>query len=286
MRAAGVETSLRYSDPRFYRARAGGPHPRGIPLHTPEAFECMRQAGRIAAEALDYITPLVVPGIATERLDDLLREFMMDLGAVPATIGYRGYRHSSCISVNHVATHGIPGPKTLQEGDILNIDVTPKVQGWHGDTSRMYTAGPVGVKAQKLIDTTFEAMWAAIRMVRPGVTTGELGAAQEAVALANRCTVVTDFCGHGVGEVFHAAPEVPFHGRHGTGVMLEPGMFFTIEPMVNAGRPEIKILPDGWTTVTRDRSLSAQFEHTVGVTDDGVEIFTLSPTGLDKPEWR
>ena len=275
----------RFSDARYYRVRAQGPHPAGVLLHTELAAEGMRKAGRIAALALDYITPHVQPGIATEKLDALLQAFMLDHGAVPATIGYRGYRHASCISVNHVATHGIPGPKILQDGDILNIDVTPKIDGWHGDTSRMYVAGSASIKGQKLIDATFDAMWAAINLVKPGVTTGDLGAAQEAVAVANRFTVVTDFCGHGVGEVFHAAPEVPFHGRSGRGVVLEPGMFFTIEPMVNAGRADVKILPDGWTTVTRDKSLSAQFEHTVAVTDEGVEIFTLSPADLDKPRW-
>ena len=245
----------------------------------------MRLAGHIAAETLDYITAFVQPGVTTEKLDALMQEFMLDKGAIPATIGYRGYRHASCISVNHVATHGIPGPKILQDGDILNIDVTPKVNGWHGDTSRMYVAGTASVKAQKLIDATFDAMWAAIRCVKPGATTGDLGAAQEAVATANRFSVVTDFCGHGVGQIFHAPPEVPFHGRSGRGVVLEPGMIFTIEPMVNAGRAEVKILPDGWTTVTRDRSLSAQFEHSVGVTDDGVEVFTNSPAGLNRPVW-
>lgn len=276
----------RKGDPRYYRARPPGAGPNAIPLHTELAIEGMRRAGRVAALTLDFITPHVQPGVSTDAIDRLVHEFMMDHGAVPATIGYRGYRHASCVSVNHVATHGIPSEtKILQDGDILNIDVTPRLDGWHGDTSRMYVAGTASLRAQRLIDATFEAMWAAIRLVRPGVTTGDLGAAQEAVARANRFSVVTDFCGHGVGEVFHAPPEVPFHGRRGAGVTLEAGMIFTIEPMVNAGRPEVKILPDGWTTVTRDRSLSAQFEHTVVVTEDGHEVLTLSPAGLDKPVW-
>jgi len=276
-----LATAPQYNNSRFYRGRAAG----GIPLHTDEAFAEMRIAGRIAAETLDFITPHVQPGVTTEYLDRLVQEFMLDHGGIPATIGYRGYRHASCISVNHVATHGIPGPKVLADGDILNIDVTPMHNGWHGDTSRMYVAGTPSVKAQKLIDATFEAMWAAIRLVRPGARIGDLGAAQENTALAHRCSVVTDFCGHGVGQMFHTSPEVAFHGTPGTGPILEPGMFFTIEPMVNAGRPDVKVLPDGWTTVTRDRSLSAQFEHTVAVTETGYEIFTLSPAGLDRPRW-
>jgi len=274
----------RFSDPRYYHVPAS-PTRDTIPIHTQEAFECMRKAGRIAADTLDFITPHVQPGISTEALDRMMQDFMLDQGAVPATIGYRGYRHASCISVNHVATHGIPGPKVLQDGDILNIDVTPKFNGWHGDTSRMYVAGRAGVKERKLIDATFEAMWAAIRLVRPGATIGDLGDAQAARAAADRFSVVQDFCGHGVGEIFHTSPEVPFLGTPGTGPVLKPGMFFTIEPMVNAGRPDIKILPDGWTTVTRDKSLSAQFEHTVAVTETGYEVFTLSPKGLDRPVW-
>jgi methionyl aminopeptidase len=212
---------------------------------------------------------------------------MRDHGGVPATLGYRGYSKSSCISVNHVVNHGIPSDdKRLKEGDIANIDVTVILDGWYGDTSRMFELGErVPVKAAKLVEVTFEAMWAGIRAVRPGATLGDVGHAIQTVAEAQRFSVVRDFVGHGLGRVFHAPPEVKHYGRKGEGLELRPGMLFTIEPMINAGRPEVKILADGWTTVTRDRSLSAQFEHTVGVTEDGVEVFTRSPRGFEKPPY-
>jgi methionyl aminopeptidase len=259
---------------------------RRIKLHDEAGFAAMRRAGRLAAATLDFITPYVLPGATTLALDGLLESFMRDHGAVPATIGYRGYRHASCISVNHVVTHGIPDEgKLLVEGDILNIDVTPKLDGWHGDSSRMYLIGEGVVKARRLVRTTYEAMMAGIAEIRPGATLGDVGAAIEAVARAERFSVVTDFVGHGVGQVFHDAPEVYSFGRRGKGLRLEAGMIFTVEPMLNAGRSEVKVLSDGWTTVTRDRSLSAQFEHSVGVTAEGVEIFTLSPAGFTQPPY-
>jgi methionyl aminopeptidase len=259
---------------------------RRVKLHGAEAFEAMRRAGRVAAETLDFIAPHVRPGISTGELDRLLDGFMREKGCVAATIGYRGYRHASCISVNHVVTHGIPDDgKRLAEGDILNIDVTPKLDGWHGDSSRMYLVGSVPVKARRLVDATYEALMAAIATVRPGSTLGDIGAAVMEVARRERFSVVEAFTGHGVGQVFHDAPEVSHVGTAGAGLRLEPGMIFTVEPMLNAGRAEVKILSDGWTTVTRDRSLSAQFEHSIGVTETSAEIFTLSPAGLHQPPY-
>ena len=260
---------------------------RPVPVHGPDAFAAMRRAGRLAAETLDFITPFVRPGIATGELDRRIAGFVGEHGALSATLGYRGYPKSCCISVNHVVNHGIPSDdKRLREGDIANIDVTVVLDGWHGDTSRMYVVGErAPVKALKLIEVTFEAMWAGIRAVRPGATLGDVGHAIQVVAEGNRFSVVGESVGHGLGRVFHDSPEVKHYGNPGEGLALRPGMLFTIEPMINAGRPEVKILGDGWTTVTRDRSLSAQFEHTVGVTEGGVEIFTLSPQGLDKPPY-
>ena len=249
---------------------------RPIPIHDAEGFAAMRRAGRLAAATLDFIAPRIAAGISTAELDRACEAFMRAQGAVPATIGYHGYRHATCISVNHVVTHGIPSEtKVLAEGDILNIDVTPLLDGWHGDSSRMFTVGQASLKARRLIDTTREAMMAGIAAVRPGATLGDVGHAIEAIARRERFSVVRDFCGHGVGRVFHDAPEVAHWGTPGTGVPLRPGMIFTIEPMLNAGKPDVKILADGWTAVTRDRTLSAQFEHSVGVTESGVEIFTL-----------
>jgi len=249
---------------------------RKIELHGAAGFEGMRRAGDLAARTLDFIAPHVQAGVSTLHLDSLCDQFMRDHGAVAATIGYKGYRHASCISVNHVATHGIPAAdKVLKPGDILNIDVTPLLDGWHGDTSRMFTVGETSTRARRLIRATHEAMWNAIKLVRPGATIGDLGHAMEFTARSYGFKTVRDFVGHGVGRIFHTAPDVPFHGRPGEGVVLEPGMIFTIEPMVNAGRAEVTILPDGWTTVTKDRAPSAQFEHSLGVTEDGVEVFTL-----------
>ena len=254
-----------------------------IKLHGPEGFAGMRRAGQLAARILDEITPLVVPGATTAAIDDAVRELMLAAGAVPATLGYRGYTHSSCISINHVVCHGIPSERILRSGDIVNIDVTPLLDGWHGDTSRMYLVGDVPLKARRLVDVTHECLMLGIAAAKPGARLGDIGAAILAHAQAHRYGVVRDFCGHGLGRLFHDAPEVVHAARAGTGPELKPGMFFTIEPMINLGRPDVKVLSDGWTAVTRDKSLSAQFEHSIGITEDGCEIFTLSPAGLDKP---
>ena len=261
---------------------------RPVPVHGPDAFAAMRRAGRLAAETLDFITPFVRPGIATGELDRRIAGFMAEHGALSATLGYRGYPRSCCISVNHVVNHGIPSDdKRLREGDIANIDVTVVLDGWYGDTSRMYVVGErAPVKALKLIEVTFEAMWAGIRAVRPGATLGDVGHAIQTFAEGARFSVVRDFCGHGIGRVFHDAPSVLHYGRPGSGPRLRAGMFFTVEPMINAGRYEVKVLEDGWTAVTRDRSLSAQFEHTIACTEDGFEIFTLSPKGYDRPPYN
>ena len=257
----------------------------GIRIHDPADFEGMHRAGRLAAEILDAIAPQVVPGVTTEALDLAIERMIDAAGATSATIGYRGYQHASCISVNHVVCHGIPGPKQLKDGDILNIDVTVIVEGWFGDTSRMFVAGSPSRKAERLIDVTHDALMEGIAAVRPGNTFGDIGAAIQRFVEGQRMSVVRDFCGHGLGRVFHAPPNVLHYGRAGTGPVLEEGMFFTIEPMVNIGRPETKILADEWTAVTRDKSLSAQFEHAVGVTASGCEVFTLSPAGRFHPTW-
>ena len=249
----------------------------GIRIYEDADFAGMRAAGRVAALILDEVGPLVVPGVTTAALDDFIRTEVARHGAVSSTIGYKGYRHASCISVNHVVCHGIPGPKTLKDGDILNIDVTVIVDGWYGDTSRMYVAGQAARRSERLIQVTHDALFKGIEAVRPGNTFGDIGYAIQAYVEANRMSVVRDFCGHGLGRVFHAPPNVLHYGRPGTGPLLEEGMFFTIEPMVNLGRPETKVLADDWTAVTRDKSLSAQFEHSVGVTASGFEIFTQSP---------
>jgi methionyl aminopeptidase len=254
-----------------------------IKLHGPDAFEGMRKAGQLAAEALDMLTPHVKPGVATETLDALVLEFALDHAAYPAPLNYRGFPKSICTSINHVVCHGIPGPKPLRDGDIVNIDVTLILDGWHGDTSRMYPVGRISRRAERLIYVTYEALKRGIAAVKPGATTGHIGAAIQSYAEAERCSVVRDFCGHGLGRVFHDRPNILHYGEPGEGVTLEPGMLFTIEPMINLGRPHVKVLPDGWTAVTRDRELSAQFEHTVGVTEDGCEVFTDSPKGIDCP---
>ena len=256
-----------------------------IKLHDAADFEAMRKAGRLAAEALDLFLPLVKPGVTTEALDKVAFEFAMDHRAYPAPLGYRGYRKSSCTSINHVVCHGIPDDKPMRSGDIINLDVTLIVDGWHGDSSRMYLVGDVPRRAERLVEVTYESLMRGIAAVRPGATTGDIGAAIQEYAEGERCSVVRDFCGHGLGRLFHDEPNILHYGRRGEGPELKPGMFFTIEPMINLGRPQVKILADGWTAVTRDRSLSAQFEHTVGVTETGVEIFTLSPAGFDRPPY-
>jgi methionyl aminopeptidase len=257
-----------------------------ITIHGAAEFEGMRRAGRLAAEVLDFITPHVEPGVTTEHLDRLCHEFILERGAIPAPLNYRGYPKSICTSINHVVCHGIPSPKSLRHSDIVNIDITVILDGWHGDTSRMFTVGEVPLKAKRLIDLTYEAMMRGIAVARPGATLGDLGHAIQSFVEAERCSVVRDFCGHGLGRVFHAPPSVLHYGRPGEGVTLREGMFLTIEPMINLGRPETKILSDGWTAVTKDRSLSAQFEHSIGITADGCEIFTLSPAGLTKPPYN
>jgi methionyl aminopeptidase len=247
-----------------------------IVIHSAQDFEGMRKAGHLASKTLDYITPFVKAGISTGELDKLCHDFIVANGAVPAPLGYRGFPKSICTSVNHVVCHGIPGDKKLIDGDILNIDVTVIVDGWHGDTSRMFAIGKVGIRAEKLINVTYEAMMRGIEIVRPGATLGDVGYAIQSFVERNGFSVVRDFCGHGVGKVFHMPPSVVHYGKPGTGLELKEGMFFTIEPMVNAGKYPVKVLDDGWTAVTRDRSLSAQFEHSLGVTSSGYEIFTVS----------
>src|SRR5829696_6448928 len=257
-----------------------------IKLHGPDGFAGMRRVGQLCAEALDLITPMVQPGVSTAELDRTVLEFALDNKATPAPLYYRGYPKAICTSINHVVCHGIPNEKPLKDGDILNIDVTLIVDGWHGDSSRMYTVGEIPRRAERLIDVTYEAMMRGIAVVRPGGTTGDIGAAIQAFVEPQHMSVVRDFCGHGVGRLFHDEPNIVHVGRPGEGIVLKPGMLFTVEPMINLGRPHVKVLADGWTAVTRDRSLSAQFEHTIGVTASGVEVFTLSPNGLDKPPYR
>jgi len=257
----------------------------GIRIYEPSDFAGMHVAGELAARILDDIAEHVFVGQTTEEIDRIITDMVDAAGAKSATIGYKGYRHASCISVNHVVCHGIPGGKVLKDGDILNIDVTVIVDGWFGDTSRMYVAGRLSRKAERLIEVTHEALMRGIAMVKPGNTFGDIGHAIQSFVEAQRMSVVRDFCGHGLGRVFHAPPNVLHYGRPGSGAVLEEGMFFTIEPMVNLGRPETKTLADEWTAVTRDKSLSAQFEHSIGVTSDGAEIFTLSPAGRFHPTY-
>jgi methionyl aminopeptidase len=258
-----------------------------VSLHGPEAFAGMRRAGRLAAEVLDLLVPQVGPGVLTTDLDRLAFEYILDHHATPACLGYRGYRHTLCTSINHVVCHGIPNDKPLRDGDIVNIDVTVIVDGWHGDTSRMYPVGEVKRKALRLVDITYESMMRGIAVVKPGATTGDIGhAIQHYAEGQERCAVVRDFCGHGLGQIFHSLPNIVHYGKPGHGLALRPGMFFTVEPMINLGGYGVKVLSDGWTAVTRDRSLSAQFEHSVGVTENGVEIFTASPKGLHRPPYN
>jgi len=252
-----------------------------IKLHGADEFAAMRKAGALTAQALDLLTERVKPGVTTAALDKFAFEFARDHNAYPAPLNYRGYRKSICTSINHVVCHGIPDDKPLREGDILNIDVTLVVEGWHGDSSRMFVAGEAPRRAKRLIDVTYESLMRGIGAVKPGNTTGDIGFAIQSYAESERCSVVRDFCGHGLGRLFHDEPNILHYGRRGEGVPLRPGMFFTIEPMINLGAPGVKVLSDGWTAVTRDRSLSAQFEHTVGVTPTGVEVFTLSPRGRE-----
>ncbi len=261
----------------FYINAADAPLERttAIKLYGPEGFAGMRKAGRLAASILDRLAPHVIPGARTDALDAMVFAMAQEAGAIPASLGYQGYTHSCCISINHVVCHGIPSDRTLKDGDIVNIDVTVILDGWHGDTSRMYLVGDVSIKAKRLVEITYEALMLGIEQARPGNHLGDIGFAIEKFVSKHRYSVVRDFCGHGLGRVFHDTPDVDHVGEQGTGPELVPGMFFTIEPMINIGKPDIKILSDGWTAVTRDRSLSAQFEHSIGITETGYEIFTL-----------
>ena len=257
-----------------------------IKLHGADAFAGMAKAGRLVAEVLDLLVDEVKPDVTTEALDELVYAFAMEYGAIPAPLNYRGFPKSICTSLNHVVCHGIPGPRALKEGDILNIDVTLILDGWHGDSSRMYAVGKIPRAAERLLEVTYNALMRGVAAVKPAATTGDIGAAIQTYAESERCSVVRDFCGHGLGRVFHDRPNILHYGEPGEGLQLKPGMLFTIEPMINLGKPNVKILSDGWTAVTRDRSLSAQFEHTVGVTETGCEVFTVSPRGLDRPPYR
>ena len=251
-----------------------------------EAWEGMRAAGLLVGQALDMITPYVVPGVTTGELDDRMREFTLDHGALPACLGYKGYEKTICTSINHVVCHGIPGDKVLKDGDIVNIDHTVIVDGWHGDSSRMYPVGQINARARKLIEVTYDSLEAGLAMIRPGNTFGDIGYAIQQVVEAARMSVVRDFCGHGIGRLFHDSPNVLHYGRRGEGATLKAGMFFTVEPMVNLGKPHVKVLSDGWTAVTRDKSLSAQCEHSCGVTETGVELFSASPAGIFRPRFN
>jgi methionyl aminopeptidase len=257
-----------------------------VKLHKPEHFAQMRKAGQLVAECVDMLVEATRPGVTTAELDKLCVQFAHDNNAIPATVNYRGYKYATCISINHVVCHGMPSEKPLLDGDIVNIDVALIVDGWYGDTSRMVNIGNVSRKAERLVEITHESLMRGIAAVKPGNTLGDVGHAIQSFAEAERCSVVRDFCGHGLGQVFHDHPNVLHYGKPGQGVVLKPGMFFTIEPMINLGKAHVKVLSDGWTAVTRDRSLSAQFEHTVAVTETGCEIFTLSPKGLHQPPYN
>ncbi|WP_330167609.1 type I methionyl aminopeptidase [Bartonella grahamii] len=244
------------------------------------AFAKMREVGRIAAECLDALTDIIKPGVTTQEIDDFVFIFGAKKGALPADLNYHGYSHSCCTSINHVVCHGIPNKRPLQEGDIVNVDVTFILDGWHGDSSRMYPVGKIRRAAERLLKITYESLMKGIAVVEPGATTGDIGAAIQQYAESERCSIVKDFCGHGIGQLFHDAPNILHYGNPGEGIELKQGMMFTIEPMINLGKPQVKILSDGWTAVTRDRSLTAQYEHTIGVTNEGYEIFTQSPKNI------
>ena len=251
-----------------------------VPIKTSEQIDAMRQAGRLAASVLDMVAPHIEPGVTTEHLDALCHAYIVEeLQATPAPLNYRGFPKATCISVNHVVCHGIPGPKKLKKGDILNIDITVIKNGWHGDTSRMFYVGEPSILARRLVETARDCLWRGIEQVCPGATLGDIGHAVQSHAEMHNFSVVREYCGHGIGEQFHEEPQVLHYGQPGTGMRLEPGMTFTIEPMINAGRPQTRLLRDQWTVVTKDRSLSAQWEHTVLVTDSGYEILTPAPDG-------
>jgi methionyl aminopeptidase len=258
----------------------------GITIHRPEEFEKMRKAGKLAAEVLDYITDFVKPNVTTNYLNNLCHDMIIKNGAIPAPLNYKGYPKSICTSINNVICHGIPDDNKLKDGDIMNIDVTVLLDGYYGDTSRMYYVGSPSIKAKRLIDVTYEAFLLGIAQVKPGATLGDIGNAIQTYVEGNNYSVVRDYCGHGIGKIFHDEPNILHYGEKGKGLILKEGMFFTIEPMINAGRYETKLSNhDHWTVTTKDRSLSAQFEHTLGVTKDGYEIFTLSQKGYKKPPY-
>ncbi|MBO6815409.1 MAG: type I methionyl aminopeptidase [Rhizobiaceae bacterium] len=256
-----------------------------IKLYNEADFAGMRAASQITAACLDALAELIKPGVTTQEIDDFVVEFGRKHNAIPATLNYRGFTKSCCTSINHVVCHGIPNEKPLREGEIVNVDVTYVLDGWHGDSSRMYAVGAIKRAAERLIEVTYKSLELGIEAVKPGNHTGDIGHAIQTYAEAERCSVVREFCGHGVGKLFHDAPNILHYGRPGEGVELRPGMIFTIEPMINLGRPAVKVLSDGWTAVTRDRSLTAQFEHSVGVTETGCEIFTSSPAGYTLPPY-
>lgn len=256
-----------------------------IKIYNQDDFAGMRKASQVTAKCLDELSHIIKPGVTTQEIDDFVYDFGVKNDAYPATLNYRGFTKSCCTSINHVVCHGIPNEKPLREGEIINVDVTYVIDGWHGDSSRMYAVGEIKRAAERLIEVTYEALMLGIEAVKPGNTTGHIGEAIQAYAERERCSVVREFCGHGVGKLFHDAPNVLHYGRAGEGVELRPGMIFTIEPMINLGRPSVKVLGDGWTAVTRDRSLTAQFEHSIGVTENGCEIFTASPAGYTMPPY-
>ena len=257
-----------------------------ITIHTAKDFEHMRKAGGVAAQVLDFITEYVVPGVSTNFLNDLCHNYIVERKAIPAPLNYKGFPKSICTSVNHVVCHGIPNARLLKNGDIINIDVTVILEGWHGDTSRMFYVGEVPIKAKRLVQITYDAMMLGIEQVKPGATTGDIGHAIQKYVEKHNYSVVREYTGHGVGKIFHDEPTILHYGNPATGDVLKEGMFFTVEPMVNAGRYETILSNlDGWTVTTRDKSLSAQFEHTIGVTKDGFEIFTLSPKNLLFPPY-
>lgn len=251
-----------------------------ILLFDEDAFESMKKVGRLTAECLDLVGNLIKAGTTTKEIDNFVFDFGCAHGAIPATLNYRGYKYSCCTSINHVVCHGMPNNKPLNEGEIINVDVTYILDGWHGDSSRTYAVGRVRRAAQRLMEVTHESLMRAIEAVKPGNTTGDIGYAIQNYAEKERCSVVRDFCGHGIGQRFHDLPHILHYGQPGEGIELKEGMIFTIEPMINLGKPAVKILADGWTAVTRDRSLTAQYEHTIGVTKEGCEIFTLSPKNI------
>lgn len=258
-----------------------------VTIHSKEEFEKMRHAGKLAAQVLDHITDFVKPGVTTNKLNEICHKMILDNKAIPAPLNYKGFPKSICTSINHVVCHGIPDDKKLKDGDIVNIDVTVIVDGYHGDTSRMYYIGKPSIKAKRLVEVTYQAMMLGIEQVRPGATLGDIGHAIQEYAENHNFSVVRDYCGHGIGKVFHAEPNVLHYGQPGTGMVLKEGMFFTIEPMLNSGKKETKLSKhDNWTVTTRDRSLSAQFEHTLAVTKEGYEIFTTSPKGFSCPPYK